>query len=252
MREFNEDTAVNSLNQKHQFISIDELKSIVYRESGFKLQISEDDPLLTTVYINLAVLGSSIEAAGELHREMVEQINRLPAAADQQLKRASHDALESMSIEVANLANRIAGDAASAERANAFSRAIVSVLGGLLVSSGLFFITGFYLSRSVDSQQLNKMKSEVNLVKGDAEERVRAAHIETEAELDGMRRSIGWTATPDGKIAKIFFESGAGMVAAKCVSPVWDIVQTTGGKYCVPKRRDLFGGDEEKYGWKIP
>lgn len=243
---------MNSPNQKHQFISIDELKSIVYKASGFKLQISEDDPLLTTVYINLAVLGTSIEAAGELHRKTVEQINRMPAAADLQLKRAGRDALESMSTEVANLANRIAGDAARVERANAVSRATALVLGGLIVSSSLFFITGFYISRSRDSQQLNKMESEVHFAKNDADAEARAAHLETEAEIDRMRRSIGWAATPEGKIAKSFFENGAGMVAAKCVSPVWNIVQTTAGKYCVPKRRDLFGGEEEKYGWKIP
>ena len=47
-------------------ISVDALKKLVYEKSGYQMQLSsDDDPLLTTVYINQVVLGQAIEYAAE-------------------------------------------------------------------------------------------------------------------------------------------------------------------------------------------
>lgn len=40
--------------------SIDELVMLVYKESGYKMQISGEDPLLSVVYLNQAVLGATL------------------------------------------------------------------------------------------------------------------------------------------------------------------------------------------------
>ena len=83
---------------------------------------------------------------------------------------------------------------------------------------------------------------------------VRIDHFKEVArnEIEAMKNNIGWSATREGRIAKLFFDSGAGLIAATCNSPTWEIQNTTKGKYCVPRRRDLFGGSEDQYGWKIP
>lgn len=94
-------------------ISIDALKKLVYEKSGYQMQLaSDDDPLLTTIYINQTVLGQAIEyatqqmlVANQAHLEKLEQnyktvLDQLHDARKWMLdagkKTAKHDGLDEL------------------------------------------------------------------------------------------------------------------------------------------------------------
>lgn len=233
-------------------ISIDELKSLVYKASGFRIQIGDNDPLLTTVYINLAVLGSALELAGDLQDKIAEQISSLPAAAEREMKRAGATVTEILAKDVGRLANQIAGDAAMEAKALAISRAMQWAAGGVLACSVVFFSTGYLVRSGAEAVNLSAQRDRVKEAQNRADAAAAVADEKAGAEIDAIRRRSGWAATPDGRLAKQFFDSGAGLIAAKCASVTWDIVDRNDEKFCVPKRRDLIGGDKSKHGWKIP
>ena len=81
-------------------ISVDALKKLVYEKSGYQMQLaSGEDPLLTTIYINQAVLGQAIEyatnqmlAANEVHIQKLEQNYKLVIGQLQDARKGMADA----------------------------------------------------------------------------------------------------------------------------------------------------------------
>ena len=248
--------------QNKNFISVDELKLLVHKESGYKIQISDDDPLLTTIYINKAVLGAALGEAAELQKKTMELIDRLPGAADKEMERAGEKAINTLAGRVGTNADKIAGDAAEATAADAKSTA-AKWQGGIMIVGFAVGCIGTYLA--VTGANAMNMSA--------ARDRVAAAEMRAEtAEADAKKRADDaiaaiteksgaavaavaarntWAASTTGQLAKQFFDSGTGLAAATCKSPVWEIKEMKNGKFCVPKRREFFG-DSEEYGWKIP
>ena len=129
----------------------------------------------------------------------------------------------------------------------------------LVASAVLFGGTGYLLRFASDQVNLNTAREKVI----EANERANAAAAALaavsadsaktlEAEIQKNTIASGWSGTPTGRLAKKFFDLGGGEVAATCTAETWDIVRIKEGKWCVPKRRDLIGGENQKYGWKIP
>lgn len=143
----------------------------------------------------------------------------------------------------------------SGERITTIKWAIVGI-----VTCAIFFGGGgYFIGEASNTFSISSAKAELK----EANDRANAAVEASKAaaadfeerlanETQKIRAGGGWAASPTGQLAKRFFDDGWGEVAAKCKSPVWDIKKTEKGTFCVPKRRDILGGDEKQYGWKIP
>ncbi len=156
------------------------------------------------------------------------------------------------------------------KKASERNNAIQWAIGGVLVCAVIFVPTGYLLRMSSDAVNLSTAKEKVSraneradaaesklaVVSAEAAKATEAAADNLKkqylAEIEKIRAASGWAGTQQGKLAKKFFESSSGIAAATCNSETWEIVTDKEGKWCIPKRRDLIGGDENKYGWKIP
>lgn len=202
----------------------------------------------------------------ELHDiqcNLLEQLAALPGAADKELKRAGDAAIASLSTEVGKIAQRIAGDAAAATAAKAKTEAARWQAGALLVGLAVGAI-GTYLAVSgahainMSTARDRVAAAELRAETAEAEAKKRADEAIAEiteksgAAVAAVSARNTWAASATGQLAKRFFDSGAGSIAATCKSPVWEIKETQNGKFCVPKRRDILGGGTDEYGWKIP
>lgn len=172
----------------------------------------------------------------------------LPGEASQVIDRAASNAVEMMSSQVVGIAQQIAGDTAAAERYKAFWVAAIGVLACAVTFGG----AGFVVRMSVDKLSLMSASSQLEEANARVDEATEVAEIRADQEIADIKKRAGWAGTKEGLLAKKFFESGAGAIAASCNSPTWEVVINNEGKYCVPKRRPIFGNGEEQYGWKIP
>jgi hypothetical protein len=118
----------------------------------------------------------------------------------------------------------------------------------MLFCALVFGGTGYLVRMASNEVNLQTAKEQVAA----ATQRAEAAEQRAAAQIADLQSSMGWLGSKEGQLAKRFFDSGAGAIAATCNSPVWEVIQGKDGKYCLPKRRDLIGGDGNKYGWKIP
>ena len=74
----------------------------------------------------------------------------------------------------------------------------------------------------------------------------------SKAEIDAAKKATGWANTEEGRLAKRFSDIGGLKVAAACDASLGKVEVIEGTKYCVLKKRDFFGGDDTRNGWKIP
>lgn len=189
------------------------------------------------------------EAVKEAQQEAIATTEKLIAAtATQEMQKAGDATLKALSETVGRIAQRLACDTAAAEKAHAISFATKWVAAGVIACSVVFFVLGFGIKMLADEINLKTAREKV----ADAYALADAAQAKAEADISALRQSMGWMGTKEGQLAKKFFDGGAGVMAATCNSPEWDVVEGADGRYCVPKRRDLIGGDKEKHGWKIP
>lgn len=172
----------------------------------------------------------------------------IAATATQEMQKAGDATLKALSETVGRIAQQLAGDAAAAEKANAISFATRWVTVGVIACSVVFFGLGYGVRMLSDEINLNTAREKVSEANALAE----SAQAKAESDIAAFRQSMGWLGSQEGQLAKRFFDSGAGAIAANCNQPTWEMVQGSDGKYCIPKRRDLFGGEKERYGWKIP
>lgn len=163
----------------------------------------------------------------------------LPAAAEREMDRASKKAIGIMAAEVSQIAKSIAVDAAASERNRSLGWAGLAVLGCAMI----FGATGFLIKTASVKLELEEAAKQVELANSNAQ-----------IEIDGVKKSVGWLGTEEGRLARDFFESGAGLVAARCEGEKWDIKKDSAGQgWCIPQARPLLGWKDSKlYGWKIP
>lgn len=229
-------------------ISLSELKQLIYRETGYRIQVQDNDPILAAFYVNLATLGEALKHAEHIQRSTKDVINSLPGAANLEMQRAGQEVMRSLSVEVSRIAQRLAGDSASAEKAYAISFATKWIVAGVVTCAVAFGGLGYGIRMLADEVNLNSARKMV----AEADARVVATEKQALNEIEAVKRGIGWQGTEEGQLAKAFFRNGAGRIAATCAAPTWEIRSLPDGQYCVPKRRPLLGGNEEEYGWKIP
>ncbi len=180
---------------------------------------------------------------------ITDHINTLKAQADLVVSESTSALIEmvhksvgnTVAVEVNKAAMRISADKVAAERNKYFWLATM----GMVVCALVFGGTGYAIRMTADAITVSNAKERAEIA-------IAAAERKARDEIEIARRNSGWAGTDEGRLAKRFFDSGAGVSAARCDSPVWEVVNASDGKYCVPKRRDLFGGDVDKYGWKIP
>lgn len=233
-------------------ISVADLKQLIYRETGYKIQVQDNDPILAAFYVNLATLGEALKHAECIQESIKGVINSLPASADREMQRAGDAALRTLSSEVGRIAQRLAGDAAAAEKGKAIALAVKWTAAGVLACAVVFGGVGYGIRMLADEANLSIARHNLQVAKASSEADIAAAEKKASDEINAIQKNSGWIGTEEGRLAKKFFDIGAGSIAAKCDSPSWEIVDGKDGKFCVPKRRDLFGGDGNKYGWKIP
>jgi F0F1-type ATP synthase membrane subunit b/b' len=240
------------IDKRQNMISISDLKQMIYRETGYRIQVQDNDPILATFYINLATLQEALKHAEHVQNIAKDVINTLPGAANKEMQRAADQVLLSLSAEIGHIAQRIAGDAARAEKANAILTATKWSLFGLLISAIIFGGLGYVVRMWADDARLRSANLMVSEAQEKSDQKIASIKQQTREEIELMRKAIGWLGTEKGMLAKRFFDNGGGIHAATCNSPVWQIYKTKDGNYCVPDRRKLFGGDTNLYGWKLP
>jgi hypothetical protein len=188
--------------------------------------------------------------------------------ANQEMARAGATAIAALSDQVGKIAQRVAGDAAATERHSALVKASALGLMGMLVCAGLFGGGGYFvgassmhdevlISREAAKAAETKLAS-LSVDTGKAiDENTENLKNQYVAELAKIRAASDWVGTPEGRLAKRFFDlDSGGVTAAKCLGATWNVVtDQKGAKWCVPQRRGFFDFGEDssqKYGWKIP
>ncbi|MHB1621039.1 MAG: hypothetical protein ACYCTY_13865 [Sulfuricella sp.] len=193
---------------------------------------------------------NKIAMAGD--RELKAQISALKDAAESEMAKARDAVIGDLSKKVGAIAQRVAGDAAAAER----SKAIYFATAALAVCALVFGGTGYVICMAADEYKIRTIKKDADTAATEAATLIAAAEKKSNAEIETAFKNAGWAGTQEGRLAKKFFDSGAGEIAAKCDSKAWEIIANEKGKFCVPKLRtvtDILGfGDGNKYGWEIP
>lgn len=154
----------------------------------------------------------------------------------------------------------------SAERIAAFRWLIV----GGFIFAGIFFGTGYLLCMSIDALSLSASSEKVKDANNRAEAaesklarvsadaaKATAASVEAlaktyNAEIDRIRAASVWAGSPQGLLAKSFFDLGHAEEVATCSSTKFEIVNVNSKKWCVYKKWNFLWGDDSRYGWVIP
>lgn len=227
------------------------------------LECAPNDPFMSI----LIALDTYHGVFSELPSKMQLTANRMAEGAEKQSRAAIDKSISESASTLAPVAEKafakgVERYCGTIERtAKEKSLGWAAKVGGLVLLGGLLLGGGFVtLAQSfIDKSALEKAVAEATAAtaakvkaEADAAAGIAAADARAELEVQQLRATAGWVGTKDGQLAKKFFDSGAGQVAATCNSSTWEVVKSDNGKWCIPKRRDLFGGDENKYGWKIP
>jgi len=229
-------------------VSVVDIKKIQAILLAQGIRVARDDPVFLLLALNETVLNESLERVGQIEAAACDVIASLPGVAKSEIEIASRAAITRLTAEVGQIAQRLAGDAAAAEKSHAISFAAKWTAAGVLSCAIVFGSVGYGTRMLIDEVNINAAREAVAA----ANEHIAATEKQAIDDVETAKKSIGWMGTQQGQLAKRFFDIGGGDIAARCDSPVWEIVNGADGKYCIPNRRDLLGGDKNKYGWKIP
>lgn len=198
----------------------------------------------------------------KLHESVLSLGQELPGLANKEMKRAGDEAILALSGEVGKIAQRIAGDAADSERYYARNKAVGFVGAVVLLTALLFGGGGYLYATSMTASHLNAAERDLakaNLLLENANKRVDEKIIELEKnsanEILRNSAAVGWAATANGRLAKAFFDTGGGAIAATCNAKYLEKeVDSEKRTWCYGKRRELFGGEDNKTmsAWRIP
>lgn len=147
----------------------------------------------------------------------------------------------------------------ASERNNATKWAVI----GLIASAVIFGGTGYLVRWGADSLNLSEARELVQAAKNEAESEKESfkkyqAEVDKkfETEVEKIRAAAGWAASPDGRLAKRFFDVG-GKKAATCGDEQnWRVEERTTEdkkvvKVCITKMRNIIA-DDKISGWIIP
>jgi hypothetical protein len=217
-------------------MEIEQIRLEVYRQTG--ISIGRDDPFLVAIQILLAAVRGMEEKSDAAVRELSLVAARVEAASDKRTRNA-------VSVTPQTCPQAGLDLAAAHNKLMKFSAIALSVTA--LAAGG----AGYVYRMGIDAASVAGFKKSAEAAIADANAAVAAAEKSSADEVRAMREASGWAGTAEGLLARRFFSSGAGQIAASCAAEKWDIKERRDGKYCVPQRRPLVGNDDE-YGWKIP
>lgn len=234
---------------------------ILYEES------LKDIGLLTT---KLETISSELNSSAATVHE-VEKLSKLAIReasetfkelANKEMERAGGQAIELLAKRVAVIASNIAGDSAKAERNKSALKLTYTNLGALVISAIIFGGTGYVVHQGASAAFISKANNLVaeantNTAKATAALAAYQAIVDKNftAEIEKNKVASGWAATPDGRLAKAFFDGGAGKPLATCTAKYLEkLTDDEKNVWCSSKRQELFGGENNKLTnrWKIP
>lgn len=175
-------------------ISVAELKQLIYQETGYKIQIQDNDPILAAFYVNLATLGEALKHAERIQTATQEVINSLPGAANLEMQRASEKALRALSTEVGRIAQSVAGDSIAIEKAKAISKATKLATIGAASCALIFGAVGYVFSMSNNKLEIYAARAQV-----------KAAWEQSNKAIADAQRNKTWIDTESGKQAYHFY-----------------------------------------------
>ncbi len=217
-------------------ISIAELKQLIYRESGYKIQVQDNDPIFAAFYVNIATLGEALKHAESIQAATNMAISSLPDVADRVMQKAGEKALSTLSAEVGCIAQRIAGNTVAAEKAKAISTATKLVTIGLIICGFVFGLVGYLLCRSID-------KLEINF----AQEQVKEAKKQVNQTIEEAIKNAAWVETTNGKSAYLFYKNEW----PKFTSCNMDFMEKVGKNGCRMKQKYGWLGGNESPIWQV-
>lgn len=198
-------------------------------------------------------IGEITEKALGQHKEA---LNR---DAQQIMSDAANKTVNDMAGQVGKMANQVATSVAGAEKARAVAYATKVGAIGAIVVAVLFGILGYGFRVIIEAEKLNiareaRQVAEARSVEAEAkaDQAQKNAMEEAEKVIKAANAAAGWAATPQGRLAHRFFVELGGEHTVKCSADTWEIRGNKTEKWCIPKRRDIFGGKVEEYGWRIP
>jgi len=174
----------------------------------------------------------------------------LPSEAGEVMDKAAQKAIGVMAGEVGRLAQKVAGDAAAAEKANSRSFAVKNVVIGVMICAILFGGAGYLARMSMDYMSMieskallaaaNKRVSEADTVtQNKVKNAVSEVSAVSAAEIKRVKEQAGWVGTPDGQ----FFLKHA-IQFNQCTQFQWQIIKTVDGKKgCYVKPSGWFASD---------
>ena len=177
-------------------------------------------------------------------------LESLPSEAGEAMDKAAHEAIGVMAVEVARLAQKIAGEAAAAERVSARSHALNNILTGAIVCAVFFGCAGYLIRWSMDYSGMaeskallaaaNKRVSEADTVtQNKVKNAVSEVSAVSAAEIKRVKEQAGWVGTPDGQ----FFLKHA-IQFNQCTQFQWQTIKTVDGKKgCYVKPSGWFASD---------
>ena len=174
-----------------------------------------------------SALSQTVDSLESAQSDLLIQLKQLPGAADRAMKRAGEEELRVLSSRVADIAQKVAADAAAEKKARAFTQAVVAAVIGALVIGGVGYAAGW--GAAALSTRVTKIDAQAAVEA--AEMRAEDAEQKARDDVDAVRKASGWAGTAEGLLARRFFASGAGQIAATCAAEKWDIKEGKDGKY---------------------
>ncbi|MET3109264.1 hypothetical protein AAKU58_004115 [Oxalobacteraceae bacterium GrIS 1.18] len=177
---------------------------------------------------------------GKLHKEVQDLKRTIPVLTEK---------IVQTSKTIVDTNSNLSSNAVAGAKNDAYWLAFMGGTGLAI----LFGLSGYCLRYALDARSLQRSQELVAEANERAESAETVAKANADQTIDAVRKVSGWAATREGRLAKQFFDEGTWKNAVACNSPHWNIVVTNDGKWCVPMRRPILGGDDgQQYGWRIP
>jgi len=221
---------------------VEQLRLEIFRRTG--MTVEPDDPFLVATRLLLASAKSIEEKSGEA----AEKLLLAAARVEQSVEKRARSWATPVPAVATPPAPQVPTFDLVAERNKAWRLATVALTASALI----FGTVGYVFRMGIDAASVAGFKKSAETAIGEALVRAEAAEKRSTEEIKAVQAASGWVGTEDGKLAKRFFDAGGGPVAARCANTeAWEIRESKGKKWCVPKPSSLFGKVDEG-GWRIP
>lgn len=206
---------------------------------------------------------TSLDQIKILYEDSLRDIRELTGRLEKISSEINSSAASASSIHMMNIS-----DAPETERNNSVLKVTGFAFASLLLCAVLFGGGGYLVGAATKTNEVSLASERARVAEAElaavstkanksVEESTATLTKQYLGEIEKVRTAAGWAQTPDGRLAKKFFDLGDGAIAARCSADTWkEVEQKDNSIMCVPNRRgifEIFGEDNAKrYGWKIP